>query len=119
MTEKELLEKHSKILDLYNSYIECGYGWFSLIDQLLVEITPLMKKKNKVMQIKEKFGRLAVYTKISTDKIRNILYKYETLSTTYCETCGSGCDVSKTPGFWIKYLCLDCQIKMKNRSSAK
>lgn len=71
--------------------IQCGDGWFSLIDRLLrriqihaddVELQPV------VLQIKEKLGALRVYWRDADDVVRGITYFAEDLSETVCEVCG-------------------------------
>ena len=73
--------------------IECGGGWYGLIEELLTGIdhhcaafgcTP-----PAVTQIKEKFGLLRVYTTRSDDPIRAVVSAAEQRSATCCERCGA------------------------------
>lgn len=55
--------------------------------------------------IKEKFGSLCLYC-ISTDKVLDVLDKYERMSKDYCICCGAPA-THVTKGYVI-YLCKDC-----------
>ena len=63
------------------------------------------KKMIQWQQIKEKWGELRLYAS-ATDEIREVLDKYELLSTGYCLFCGKPARY-RTYG-WIEYLCSDC-----------
>ena len=66
-------------------------GWNSLIEELIQQIAILLDDVPfdvEVVQIKEKFGRLAFYTDGASDNIHNVIYYYEEKSTTVCEICG-------------------------------
>ena len=72
--------------------IECGEGWYALIDELLNGIErhcPDAGSSTRVVtQIKEKFGLLRVYATPSDDAIKVILDATEQKSATCCEQCG-------------------------------
>lgn len=55
--------------------------------------------------IKEKYGTLRMYA-TATEKVQDVLSKYECLSCGYCESCGKPARYI-TDG-WISYLCEDC-----------
>jgi len=59
-------------------------------------------------QIKEKYGTLRLYAS-GTEKIQNILSKYESLSEEYCIHCGKPVQY-RTKG-WITFICEDCLRK--------
>lgn len=85
-----------------------GAGWSSIIDKLYDRLPPEVK----VLQVKEKFGLLRVYTSPHLDWLDEL----ETESASMCEMCGTTEDVetsSRTsegrPGYWIKTLCGPCR----------
>lgn len=114
--EKHLFAKyHDLLIDL--PYIGVGDGWFLLLSNMLSE---LHKFDVKLIQIKEKFGSLRVYCNINelsdTDCIlvNNIIAKYETLSNSTCEECGSpGKRVSCHN--WLRVLCEDHYRKFQEK----
>ena len=103
----DLIKKH-KILhrqqsvDIFNAKepfhafegfgIECGKGWFDLLDKLCTDIEKeLVKIKDykekypfKIDQIKEKFGGLRFYVSSCTDKIYKMIDEAEEKSYTIC-----------------------------------
>ena len=86
---------------------ECETGWYNLIEKLCEEIVLADKnKKVRVVQIKEKYGSLRYYTNGCSDKIYDIIDKYERLSMETCEVCGKKGKLKVTKGFgWYKTLC--------------
>jgi len=102
------------------SMIECGVGWFELIQKMCEEIEKT-ENAHKLPQlyIKEKFGRLRVYTSSFEDSsymgiIDNILKKYEHLSTTICEDCGQAGKLT-TVGYWLSTICDACKEIYDNK----
>ena len=69
-------------------------------------------KKNSLQRviswsdIKEKYGELRLDCSCTTDKIQDVLNKYELLSIGYCIYCGKPARY-KTGG-WITFMCEDC-----------
>lgn len=68
---------------------------------------PKLKYKTALhwLQIKSKYGTLRLYAD-ATQRIREVLLKYEALSSSYCEVCGNPSKYV-TDG-WIEFLCEDC-----------
>lgn len=94
--------------------IECGKGWYWLLDNLLDSISTYIKNNPqldiplvKIVQIKEKFGGLRFYYEGGDDMIHGMVWFAEDLSYKICETCGSTEEVSQTGG-WIKTICKKC-----------
>lgn len=94
--------------------IECGKGWYWLLDNLMSEITTYLKDNEhrdiplvRVTQIKEKFGGLRFYYDGGDDYVHGMVWLAEGLSYKICETCGSTEEVSQTGG-WIKTICKKC-----------
>jgi RNase P subunit RPR2 len=123
--------------------IECGDGWFSLLDDLMswIKFQHLTNgyPKITIVQIKEKFGYLSFYydnpkfddvvwsswkAKLPEDElkrqftrtiseIRGAISFASSISNTICEKCGSNKNVSRIKGNWIRYYCEDCRIEDK------
>lgn len=94
--------------------IECGKGWYWLLDNLLETISNYIENNYsklscpiKIVQIKEKFGGLRFYYDGGDDMIRGMVLFAEDLSYKICETCGSTKEVFHTSG-WIKTICKKC-----------
>lgn len=69
----------------------CGKGWYPLIIELLDKLQAIEDRDQKgleVLEVKEKFGTLRVYTSYATDEIFDLINKYEKKSETTCEVCG-------------------------------
>lgn len=76
--------------------LECGAGWYDLLDDLCTKIEKELKKiKNdkeeypfQIDQVKEKFGTLRFYVSSATDRIYEFIDEAENKSETTCEVCG-------------------------------
>lgn len=96
--------------------IECGDGWYKIID-LLCELLQWDTDKNKhpqieAVQVKEKHGSIRFYTNGEDDKQHGLICFAERLSEETCEECGSMENVTQTTG-WICTLCPICLVKYK------
>ena len=122
--EKKLFEKHPNIFKELK-YIECGDGWYNIIDVLCSNIQHHIKYKNiglseedeieslqfTAEQIKEKFGGLRFYGYNSDDEISAMISIAESLSVRTCEYCGDKATI-QTKG-WVKNLCDKCNDKKR------
>lgn len=115
-------------------WIECGEGWYVLLDQLCKK---LYKYKGLTfLQVKEKFGGLRVYWSYDTEaeiflhkgmeliktrvlgkssrscKIAQLVDKAEEESQTICEVCGGQGKLVSSEFNWIKTLCPYHQKKL-------
>ena len=71
--------------------IQCGDGWFSLIDTLLHRVqvhADEVGSQPVVLQIKEKLGTLRVHWRGADDVVRVTTHFAEDRSETVCEVCG-------------------------------
>lgn len=103
-------------------YIECGVGWFDIIDALSKQISehvtklpaPVAEPYVSVQQIKEKFGGLryyVYYTHLSDDQIQEIesmIRVAESKSYTACEDCGGDGSRVAPRKYWMRTLCKNC-----------
>ena len=87
---------------------EVREGWFNLLNELFVRMEKLQFEDDPfyIVQVKEKFAGLRVYTTHGTDELYNLLEEYENLSYTICENCGSQGKV--TGQHWLVTLCDKC-----------
>jgi len=109
MTEEDLLTKHKDVLALrgYNGF-NCWEGWYEIIDHMLQTISNSVRRTGdiNVVQIKEKFGMLRVYTETYDSYTQGIIDMAETLSKYTCERCGKPGEMRTDLG-WHKALCLN------------
>jgi len=117
----ELLNQKEIVLPIQFG-VECGDGWYMLIEQLMENIESHLDPENtwprkeriplEIIQIKEKFGGLRFYYNGGDDIVKGMIQLAEGLSYHICEHCGSTKNVTQTTG-WIKTLCEDCLLKTK------
>lgn len=92
--------------------IECDYGWFDLIERVCFQISKrvetLQYSDFKIIQIKEKFGQLRIYTTFSDDYISGVISLASSISLCTCEVCGNKGSIDPT-NQWIRTLCDDCK----------
>ena len=106
-----LLNKYPKLFGEMAFGIECGDGWFDLIDKLCEDIT---KADPEViaLQVKEKFGTLrfyiTAYSEIGdTGEVFDLIDEAEDASEKICEECGAP---GKLEGkMWFKTICEKCK----------
>ena len=83
---------------------ECDSGWYPMLADMAQEMLDAGITEPKIVQIKEKFGALRVYTAYHVQELQEIIDKYEIKSETICEVCGEKGAVT-TKGSWLKTLC--------------
>lgn len=94
--------------------IECETGWDDLLDRLFVLMHDRWQRMEcheeerfSVMQVKEKFGTLRVYTGGADDIIHGMVATAESISSFICERCGaSGARLSGKG--WLTTKCQSC-----------
>lgn len=141
--DKKLCEKYPKIFaqrDLPKTEtclywgMECGDGWYWLIDQLCYSIQGYVDSHNEgvnirqkagtmmkgdrelrveAAQVKAKFGSLRFYINYGDDHIYGMIWLAESMSKGICEMCGTTENVSSTKLGWITYLCPKCHEERK------
>ncbi len=127
--KEKLVSKYPKIfkqvglpLDQTGMYfgIECGSGWYWLIDNLCECIQKYIGdnelKQIEATQVKEKYGTLRFYTSGGDDIIFGMTWMAEHMSSKICEKCGSTDNVYTKPNdWWISYLCDKCHVDRGQR----
>lgn len=121
--QKSLFEKYPKIFRQVNLPmnqtcmcwgIECGTGWYNIIDNLCEQIQSYVDTNNcpqvEATQVKEKYGGLRVYVTHEDDYIENLIEEAEKKSYQTCEFCGTTENIGHTQE-WIITLCETCAKK--------
>ena len=107
-------KKYPLIFADTEQYIECGNGWYDLLDAMFeciqkdLEKTP--RPNFKITQIKEKFGILRIYIENSNQYIDKIILQAKSMSEHICETCGEYGQL-RDSSYWKKVRCNDCERK--------
>jgi len=91
-------------------------GWIPIIKEMFEELKKLNPPKDfQILQIKEKFGGLRVYTSSYTDEIEKIIEEAEEKASKTCQSCGKpNASLTNLYG-WYTTLCPDCE---KDRDNA-
>jgi hypothetical protein len=96
--------------------IECGDGWFSILDRLGSKIEPILvailnegneDRVPKAMQIKEKYGTLRVYMDWQTEEIDEAIRQAEVEAEYTCCCCGKEGKMENIRG-WYSVICEGC-----------
>jgi hypothetical protein len=100
--------------------IECGKGWYPLIQPVIDYIDDYNKDKDdnnmiRITQVREKYGSLRIYTNMYTPELQELIDKAEIESEKVCEFCGSRKHLGTTLEWYIT-ICYDC---MKDRVRRK
>ena len=89
--------------------IECGEGWYPIIDKLSAKLIEVYGDKIEYAQIKEKFGTMRVYIDFLAEDINrmevfDLISEYEAMSGIICERCGNPASIRNIRG-WLSTLC--------------
>lgn len=89
----------------------CGPGWLPLIQGCLANLRLIVEedglKDLRVIQVKEKYGQLRIYTNKGNDRVWDLLLRAEAASGQICERCGGPSQVAWKGG-WLTTLCPVC-----------
>lgn len=88
--------------------IDCGDGWFLILDQMCTELQTL-NQELQFTQVKEKFGTLRVYLNNYSDEAEHIISKACDASEITCEACGDPGSINN--GGWLSVRCSPCRKK--------
>ena len=96
---------------------ECNEGWYPIIFEAFDKIQELLdgkllkyKDNFQVVQVKEKFATLRVYTFWETKEIEDIIKEAQDKALVTCEACGQMGEERERNG-WYKVLCNECYEK--------
>jgi hypothetical protein len=95
-----------------------GDGWYKIIAKLSKKLNELSANHPgpaiEVIQVKEKFGTLRVYTNYDGDPVvSKVVEEAERASAITCEVCGSIYRVKLETKGWHKVRCEKCRKKEK------
>ena len=114
-------DKRDIMLPIYFG-IECGDGWFIILDTLMYRIKEYCHYHKvepiEIKQIKEKFGTLSFYYSGGDSHISGIVSMATHMSTRTCEFCGTTNNVGRTEQ-WISIICKDCHSTHLRRKDLK
>ena len=91
-------------------------GWRKAFGNMMMEeLREVLIEENfldgfRILEIKEKWGELRLYTNYHNDKIERIIKKYTTLSRNICILCGKP-DTHMTYSGWYSPVCEECHEK--------
>ena len=91
-------------------YVECGDGWFNLLEDLIALLESVMTDSEQpliVAQVKEKFGGLRFYVHNSNDVCDQYIDWAESRAWKTCCQCGAP-GTMKTNNGWSSVLCEIC-----------
>lgn len=88
-----------------------GDGWFDLIYQLCEGVKKIAPSDFRFSQVKEKYGRLCLYTNYSIPAIDDIIEEAEEKSLTICEECGQSGKLIESSTHWFRTRCDKCWEK--------
>jgi len=99
--------------------IECGNGWYTLIDTLCSKLQWDIDNNKypqiETVQVKEKYGGLRFYTNFSNENQEGSISFAESISYHICEQCGTIKDVT-SEGRWVRTLCKNCRNKLNKNN---
>jgi len=113
--EAKLLKKYPKMLKGMTMVveesclafgIECGDGWYKLIDGALSDIKAI-DPDTQIAQIKQKYGTLNMYLGSASDEAFDIADVAEVASHYVCEICGEPGRLNRGPWFLVR--CESCE----------
>lgn len=110
---QELKRKHGRII---GRGLECDAGWVGLISVLCDELQNATDRKGapqiETLQVKEKFGELRFYVRLSSDYQDGLIKLACAMSAKTCEICGV------TGSMWVSggYFHTACQVHRRPQS---
>lgn len=109
----------SKLQYIASEIMECGKGWLEPV-QMFVDFVNWHNSCNpiqiEILQIKEKFGDLVIYTHGDCPGLEEIKKKAIKQAHNTCEVCGSTKYVGRKCGGYIQTLCSKCVQDWSNRT---
>jgi len=92
---------------------EVGPGWVPLVAELMDKIQDLVDDNPKyadleVVQVKEKYGELRVYTNSDFDEVEELINEYSERLDTVCDRCGEPGKLQSING-WYRVSCDGCK----------
>lgn len=105
--EDQLKNKYPGLYDSSFTF-SCSDGWYNiiadasvLINQAMVFLPTELQNQIKIVQIKEKFGTLRIYTNHTTPYINGVTDSAEMISARVCEFCGEVGSLRRVKGYFF------------------
>ena len=115
----ELISKY-RFLDGLTWGIECGDGWYNILDGLFDRIqrwyevnAPEDLADFLIVQVKEKYGSLRVYVSGTFPEVFDMIDAAESASQCICENCGNAGTMRNDHG-WYLVSCDKCFTNREN-----
>lgn len=110
------MDNKVKWQDILNT-CQCGKGWHNLITETLREIEAIYQENNismsddfEILQIKQKFGELIIYSKSRLrDQVNMAIKEARIRSVRVCESCAATGRIYNQ-GWRISTLCEKCAV---------
>jgi hypothetical protein len=91
--------------DVKKHLLGIGEGWCPFVEPVLEDIS---RKGGTIVQVKEKFGGLRIYTHGGDyEAISDLIRGAESAVSHICEECGKVGSLSQNKRGWMKTLCID------------
>ena len=105
--EDQLKNKYPNLYETSFSF-SCSDGWYNiiadtsmLINQSLTFLPEELQNQIKMVQVKEKFGTLRIYTNHTTPYISGVIDCAELFSSRVCEFCGEVGTLRLVKGYYF------------------
>ena len=100
--------------------IECGEGWYKLVQPVIDYVEEYNKGKNEdeqiiIQQIKSQFATLCIYLSHKTEELEKLINDAEEEANRTCELCGSKTDVGLMTTGWVTVMCRNCLLSNDKR----
>lgn len=114
-----ILKKYPKLYK-HIGRIDCGIGWYDLIDELssrleqhIIDYEKILKVESdiSIMDIKQRYGMLCLTLFCGTIEMYNLINKYQDRSGTICESCSCPSSIEYVDGVCMS-LCPQCLKKI-------
>lgn len=119
--EDQLKNKYSNLYDSSFTF-SCSDGWYDIIADasfLINQASSLLpielQNQIKMVQIKEKFGTLRIYTNHTTPFIDGVIACAELFSGRVCEFCGEAGTIHNVKGYFFT----GCQKHLKEQEEKR
>ncbi len=91
---------------------ESSKYWLPVLKKGFDDISEIVREQDltdfRIVQVKEKFGGLRVYTNMQIPEISKIIERMESEVSTICDRCGSTEGTKLRTGGWWQVLCDEC-----------
>lgn len=115
----KVVEDYNYEFTEYDSILDgwqIGFGKYLLEDLRDALIKNNYLHELRLLQVKEKFGELRIYTNGAPEDVRRVIDKYEVISQHVCSRCGSPYAALTDTG-WVMPYCESCFQKINDRRS--